>query len=74
MEPVKSIIYFALSKVPAKIKALSGVTRSRMTIYNWAHTGRIDQQGTIRKLQTVTRCGQIYTTEEWLTEFMRNMG
>ncbi len=71
MEPV---VYLALSKVPAKVKELSGVTRGRQTIYNWAQKGRIDQQGTMRKLKTEVRCGQVYTTMEWLLDFMRNMG
>ena len=62
-----------LGKAPAKVLELTGVTRTRETIYQWAKYGRNAQDGTMIKLRTVRRLGQLYTTQKWLEDFIRKL-
>lgn len=63
-----------LAKVPAILKELTGVTRSRITVYNWAKYGRIGAHGQRVKLSTYRRMRQYYTTEEAVIKFLRELG
>ena len=63
----------ALDKVVTLVKELTGVTRCRCTIYNWARKGRANQHGEIIKLKTYVRLGQHFTTKERVIEFLRGL-
>ena len=63
-----------LEKVPAILINLTGVTRTHATIYNWIRKGRINAHGQMTKLAGYKRLGQIYTTEEAVIKFLRELG
>lgn len=42
---------------------------SRQTVYNWARLGKHNV-----KLRTVTRAGQLYTTPQWVEQFVSSCG
>jgi len=62
-----------MEKVPALITRLTGVSRTRATVYLWARKGRPDAHGQIAKLKTYRRLGQLYTTEEAVKEFIMSL-
>ena len=59
-----------LADVVDYVEAKTGVKRSRATIYNWATKGVGPD---CRKLQTEIRAGQMFTTAEWVDEFLSHM-
>lgn len=63
-----------LIDVPALLTKLTGVTRSRATIYNWATKGRRGYANEDIKLKIVRRLGTMFTTKEWVEEFIREIG
>lgn len=63
-----------LEKVPGIIKELTGVIRTRVTVYNWASKGRIGQHGQKIKLITYRRVGQLYTTQDAVIKFLKELG
>lgn len=70
----KKANYIALKKVPDILVELTGVSRAQITVYVWATKGRISSQGTIVKLKTVKRMGRLYTTHDWVENFVRSVG
>ena len=73
MEP-KIVDYIPLTKVPPILRELTGVTRTRVTIYHWVKHGRISAHGEMIKLKTYRRLGQIYTTKDAVIKFLRELG
>lgn len=67
-------VYMSLGKVPALVESLTGIHYGRISIYRWAHLGRQNLQGSQEKLQTVKKLGRFYTTQEWVENFIRNIG
>lgn len=63
-----------LGKVTAILVNLTGVTRTHATIYNWMRKGRINVHGQRIKLAGYKRLGQIYTTEEAVIRFLKELG
>jgi len=63
-----------LETIPAMLKELTGATRTRCTVYNWARKGRINAHGQRIKLSAYKRLGQIYTTEEAVLRFLEELG
>lgn len=63
-----------LGKVPALIMELTGVVRTRVTVYNWARAGRISAHGQRVKLRTDNRLGQLFTTKEDVIKFLQELG
>ena len=70
----KELSLITLSKVPAILRELTGVIRTRVTVYNWARAGRINAHGQKIKLKVYRRLGQLYTTEEAVINFLRELG
>ena len=58
-----------LSEVPAYLDREHNIEGTRQTVYNWAQKGK---KGTL--LQTTTKAGQLYTTENWVDEFVESVG
>ena len=63
-----------LTDVPALLIELVGVTRTRATMYNWARWGAKAYDGRTIKLRTERRINTLYTTREWVEEFLRRLG
>ncbi len=63
-----------LDKVTAILLELTGVVRTRVTVYNWVRKGRINAHGQIVKLSAYKRLGQLYTTREAVIRFLRELG
>jgi len=63
-----------LNDVPKVLLELTGVFRCRATVYNWARNGRPDYTGKKVKLKTCKRVGSLYTSQDWLIEFLKAIG
>ena len=63
-----------LSGVPLKIVELTGVMRSRATIYLWVNKGCRTLDGRRVFLKTVTRMGQLFTDEDKIKKFVQEVG
>lgn len=63
-----------LDDVGKLLLELVGVTRTRSTIYSWVKKGRTDYVGSIVKLQTTRRLGRLYTTRQWVLNFIKAIG
>lgn len=66
MAPPKKL---KLSEVPAYLDRQHEIEVTRQTVYNWAKNGK---RGT--KLRTVTKAGKLYTTENWVDDFLASIG
>jgi len=69
--PSKDLI--KLADVPALLLELAGVTRTKATVYLWANKGRPSYAGKRIKLQTTRKIGTLYTTREWVENFLRGL-
>lgn len=74
MPKPKIVDLIKLDKVCLILKELTGVTRTRATVYNWARKGRANAHGEIVKLRVYKRLGQIYTTHKAVIEFLEELG
>ena len=61
-------------RVLTLLTELTGVTRTRSTIYNWMKKGRSNQVGQMIKLKSTKRLGMCYTTRKWVLEFIGEIG
>lgn len=59
--------------VPELIEKLTGIKRSRPTIYQWIKVGRVIYGGEIIKLKTVKRLGFLFTTRKYVEEFLEKL-
>ncbi len=74
MPKPKTEALMRLDAVPALLIKLTGETRSRATIYNWATKGRHGYAGEKIRLKTTRRLGMFLTTEEWVMQFVKEIG
>lgn len=72
MQPEKKKL-LRIRDVPDIILKIAGVTRSKETVYLWARNGVIGYAGDKLKLKTVRRAGHLFTTREWVEDFIRRM-
>lgn len=63
-----------LRDVPLKITELTGVHRSRATIYLWVNKGCRTLDGRRVYLKTVTRMSQLFTDMEMIKKFVEEVG
>jgi hypothetical protein len=59
--------FLTMAQAATEVGQLTGVPRTRATIYNWAKKGV--GPGKV-KLQTEPRAGQLFTTDTWVAEFL----
>jgi len=62
-----------IADVPKLVYELTGLIRSRSAIYQWIKAGRLSYSDERIKLKTVKRLGFLYTTREWIEEFIRGL-
>ena len=74
METPNDTKLIKISAVPALLAELTGVSRQRLTIYNWIKKGCRTHDARIVKLKIKKRMGQIFTTQARLEEFIREVG
>lgn len=55
------------------VKELTGVERSGEAVYYWATRGLINRHGTKVLLRTTTRIKTLYTTRDWLKNFLESV-
>ena len=63
-----------LSAVPMLLVELTGVYRSKGTVYNWTKKGCRTIDGRIVKLETKKRLKQGFTTREAVKTFIKEVG
>ncbi len=63
-----------LSAVPAILATLTGVTRSKPTVYNWVRYGCRTTDARIVKLGAEFKMGQWFTTQKQIEEFIEETG
>lgn len=68
---LKDVEFITLGRVPAYLKQIEGVSRTRQAIHNWAVKG-FNKNGQIIKLKTVKRVRYLYTTRKWVRDFLAN--
>ena len=71
-DPDKKLI--PLSTVPALLAELTGVTRSRQTIYSWTKKGCRTNDARMVKLEIIVRMNQTFTTKENVLKFIQEVG
>ena len=59
--------------IPALVLEMTGVTRTQAAIYMWIRKGLKTYEGPKVKLKTTKRLGHLYTTREWMEEFLRRI-
>lgn len=62
-----------LCDVPKLLTELAGVTRTRATVYLWSSKGIPGYDGTKVRLKTTRRLRRLYTTKEWVENFLREL-
>ncbi len=65
--------YVKIQDVCPLIKKITGRERTRQTVYNWIRAGKRAYSGEVIRLQATVRFGQMYITQEWLTNFLRQL-
>lgn len=63
-----------LSAVPALLTELTGVTRTRNTIYNWTKKGCRTIDARTVMLKTMVKMNQTFTTKENVIKFIQEVG
>lgn len=63
-----------LSAVPAILATLTGVTRSKATIYNWVRKGCRTHDARIVKLGAEMKMDQWFTTQSEIETFIQEVG
>ncbi len=66
--------FIPLSAVPAILATLTGVTRSKPTIYNWVRDGCRTTDARIVKLGASIELGQWFTTMPQIEAFIEEIG
>ena len=70
-EPIKDLL--KIVDVPNYILKQTGIRRSVWIVYHWIKVGRRSYSGHNTKLKTETFCGQLFTRESWVMEFLRKL-
>lgn len=60
--------------VPVVLLELTGISRTRMTIYQWVKNGRRGYDNHLIHLKTIKRVGHLYTKREWVIDFLEKLG
>lgn len=63
-----------IADIPELLLKLTGVTRTRQTVYEWIHHGRRTYDGRLIVLKTTKRLGRLFTTKQWLEKFVKELG
>jgi len=63
-----------LSAVPAILATLTGVTRSKPTVYNWIRYGCRTHDARVVKLASQMKMGQWFTTQKDIEKFIEEVG
>ncbi len=58
-----------MTEVAEYVKSMTGIQRSRATIYNWASKG-VEVGGGLVRLATISRAGQLFTDKAKIDEFL----
>lgn len=66
--------YIKLTDAAPLVQEISGVTRDRSSLYHWSKYGRTDKHGTKIKLRVTKRLGCLYTTRQWVEDFIIEVG
>ena len=70
MQRPKNEDLILIHNIPKLIYKLTGTARTRTCIYGWIKDGRVTYEGERIKLRTVVCLGFLYTTREWVEEFI----
>lgn len=63
-----------IKNVPTLVYEIYGVKLNKDAIYKWTSVGRKSGDGTKKiKLKTTKRIGQLFTTEEWVRKFVKEI-
>jgi hypothetical protein len=68
------ISYIKLQDAVEYIHKLTGVRVPKPTLYSWSRDGKATYDGQRAKLKTTVRFGRLYTREDWVDEFLRQVG
>lgn len=63
-----------LSAVPAVLVTLTGISRCKATVYNWARKGCRTYDGRIVKLGAKMQMDQWFTTQSQIEKFVESVG
>lgn len=70
-EPDKELL--KIVDVPNFILMKTGVRRHVWCIYHWIKVGRRSYSNHLVKLRTVKYCGQLFTRQPWVMNFLRKI-
>ena len=73
LKPPDTVQKIRLADVPTLIKKLTGVPRSRKTVYNWASKGRKNYSNETVVLATTSTAGTKYTTKADVLRFLERL-
>ncbi|GAH11123.1 unnamed protein product [marine sediment metagenome] len=62
-----------IKDVPGFILKQTGIRRGMWIVYHWIKKGRRSYSGHNTKLKVHTYCGQIFTRQSWVMEFLRKL-
>jgi hypothetical protein len=62
-----------IKDVPRYIKQTTGVDKGVWVIYHWIRKGRRTYSNRLLKLKTERVCGQIFTRQSWVNDFLREL-
>ena len=62
--------WLTVSEIVVYIRQLTGLERTRQSIYKWAKTGKKTSSGATVKLRATNRLGRLYSTAKWVREFI----
>ena len=72
--PFKNSDYIKLREAAPIVQEVSGVSRCQGSMYHWHKYGRAGIHGTKIKLRAVKRLGLLYTTKQWVEDFIMEIG
>ena len=65
--------WLTVNEIVDYIYRLTGLVRTRQTIYKWAKVGKKTSTNQAVKLRIITRLGRFYSTETWVREFIERI-
>ncbi|MBE3139523.1 MAG: hypothetical protein IMZ53_02965 [Thermoplasmata archaeon] len=73
-ERIKDQDLVRIKDVPKIVLELTGLVRQRICCYQWINEGRRAYDGSLIHLKTTKRNGYMYTTRQWVEDFIRLQG
>ena len=70
-KPIEGLL--KIVDVPNYILSQTGVRRHVWCIYHWIKVGRRSYSNHLIKLKTDKICGQIFTRQAWVMDFLRKL-